>query len=180
MVVGVVTGGWTQPAAPAKPKTDVAEVVLEGDEITVRLDGAGKATRVRTGRRTGRAATPLQLFTTAAAAAQPGSLAVTEKSVFVLLDGTLYKYDVETLKLRGKVKVQHQPGRAKKPAAGVPGPVGPAGPMGPAGPVGPRGDKGDPGEVGPDLLKRTMAELLQPLQEELKRLREEIQALKAQ
>jgi len=52
--------------------------------------------------------------------------------------------------------------------------------MGPAGPVGPKGDKGDPGELDRDLLKRTMAELLQPVQEELKRLREEIQALKAQ
>ena len=180
LLVGAVTAGRTQPAEPKKPVAGAPGVVLEAAAITVHLDGAGKATRVRTGGRTGRMADPFRLLTTTARVGQPGSLAVSDKHVFVLLDGALCKYDIETLKLLGKVQVQHDPGATKKMAAGVPGPAGPAGPMGPAGAPGPRGGKGDPGEVDHDLLKQMMAELLKPVHEELKRLREEIRALKPQ
>ena len=114
MALALASVGWGQPAAqpPKDDEVPKGHVVIDGDVAVTTKDGT---VVVQTKDGTGRVLTQkLQLPAQAAIAGarhmlgahDRGSLALNEKHVFVLLNGVLYQYDIETLELKAHVKVQ--------------------------------------------------------------------------
>lgn len=90
-VLAAMTGAWSQPPQPVEPGRITVEQLRQRFQTPppVVLGPGNHAMRM----------------VTPGGVGQQGALALSDKYVFVLLDGTLYQYDLDTLVLRNQVRV---------------------------------------------------------------------------
>ena len=102
-----MTGAWSQP--PEAPPPRAAPPRLPVDQL-------GWQPQLPPQVVFGRDGMTMQMLTPGGAG-QQGALALSEKYVFVLLDGQLYQYDIDTLALRNQARVAPPAGVAQVPFA---------------------------------------------------------------
>jgi membrane-associated protease RseP (regulator of RpoE activity) len=102
-----MTGAWSQP--PEAPPPPVERGRLPVDQF-------GQQPQLPPQVVFGRDGMTMQMLAPGGAG-QQGALALSEKYVFVLLDGQLYQYDIDTLALRNQARVAPPAGVAQRPFA---------------------------------------------------------------